>query len=483
MQPGESTTRSFPGVISSATPRPAIDRQSSYHREHSLTPAERLLRRVRRAIASTLLALALLVATRLWMVDGILRSVRIEGPSMAGAFDGAHFRLVCKDCAAPFRCDAHDLPATGKAVCPNCGYKDNPLEQSSLTPGERVLVDRWPTLWQTLERGQVVAARAPGSSGEFIIKRVAALPEEQFAIRGGDLYADSELIRKTPRQWRELRVLVHDNAFQPRTTPSLPPRWRPAEDTSLWKSDGQGFQHAAERNDRPVQSTDWLEFQPWRCTAHGARGEIVPLMDNDSYNQGLDRRLNDVSDVGFTGRIFAADKSRFVLAARDGEQNFEIRFDLAANECQLVANDAILETRDRIPPFDQRGLPVDLALCDQQIMLTLDGRTVFRHAYRRRAQAGSATRKPLAIGAMSGRLRVTELRVWRDIYYLDPLGTNQPWQLEQPLAPDAAALLGDNPPVSIDSRNWQPAGIPLRNIVGRVYHPFWTSETPKWLKP
>ena len=33
------------------------------------------------------------------------------------------------------------------------------------------------------------------------------------------------------------------------------------------------------------------------------------------------------------------------------------------------------------------------------------------------------------------------------------------------------ALLGDNAPVSIDSRQWQPAGVPLDAVMGRVRRP------------
>ena len=68
-------------------------------------------------------------------------------------------------------------------------------------------------------------------------------------------------------------------------------------------------------------------------------------------------------------------------------------------------------------------------------------------------------------------LQVTlrEVALWRDIYYSPrPLGAalNSPtatWQL----GPDELFLLGDNSPVSVDSRVWPHPGVPLRMLVGR----------------
>jgi hypothetical protein len=69
-------------------------------------------------------------------------------------------------------------------------------------------------------------------------------------------------------------------------------------------------------------------------------------------------------------------------------------------------------------------------------------------------------------------LQIADLRVWRDIYYLDPAGFSRPWQADDAVARGDLAVLGDNPPVSVDSRNWQQ---PLAQsaVLGRVYRPFW----------
>lgn len=435
---------------------------------------------MRQAVAITLAALAVLIAVRLWFVDGLLRTVRIEGPSMASAFDGAHYAVVCDDCRFPFRCDAHDVPASGEVVCPNCGYRRNSLENAALAAGERVLIDRWPHIWRGPGRGDIVAAQEPGSTDELVMKRIAALPGESLAIRDGDLYVDEQIARKTPAQWRELRVLVHDNRFQPQRTQGLPARWQAAQAQSGWKPAGEGFEHVpadgalSDKIESEGDTGDWLAFQPWRCSDQRSRTQVVPVFDNDGYNQGLNRNLNAVPDVGVSCELAAADNRHFRFALMDGTLRFEVLFEPAESEIRLLQNGQPVAYVEADLHFDRRRVTIEFALCDRQVFVIVGGRTMVRHAYERPAGQTVEVAQPLMIAA-EGAVKVSDLRVWRDIYYLDPQGGNRPWQAERSLAADAFALLGDNPPVSIDSRHWPAAGIQRHNVLGRVQQPFWTS--------
>jgi hypothetical protein len=69
-------------------------------------------------------------------------------------------------------------------------------------------------------------------------------------------------------------------------------------------------------------------------------------------------------------------------------------------------------------------------------------------------------------------MQVQQLRVWRDIYYLDDRGLAGRWERDQPLADDELAVLGDNQPVSIDSRHWDRPGVARSSLIGLVYKPF-----------
>src|SRR5262245_38187777 len=111
--------------------------------------AGRARERLRWAVIAALAGLSLLVAVRLFLVEGlVLRHVMIDGPSMAPTLLGAHYRVMCDDCGFRFSCDATDVPPSGRVVCPNCGYRDNQLKAEELQPGQRVLIDRWKLLWR-----------------------------------------------------------------------------------------------------------------------------------------------------------------------------------------------------------------------------------------------------------------------------------------------------------------------------------------------
>jgi len=150
------------------------------------------------------------VGARLWFIDGLVRRVLIDGPSMAPTFCGEHYEMRCHDCGVRFACDASNVPSDGLAACPNCGCTKNKLADARLLPAYRVLIDRWPLLFRGPRRGEIIAFRASGNSGELVIKRVVGLPGEQISIVSGDLYVDGQGLTKPSRAitpWPQVHYL------------------------------------------------------------------------------------------------------------------------------------------------------------------------------------------------------------------------------------------------------------------------------------
>jgi len=438
---------------------------------------------LQRIVAFTALALALFALVRLSFVQGIFRRVSIDGPSMAPHLLGTHFNVTCADCRFLFPCDAEHLPSDKLAACPNCGYTNNRLDQAQLLPPDRVLIDRWPILWSAPQRGTVVAIALPDSS-DLAVKRIAALPGERIAIQDGDLFVGGQIIRKTATELHSVRLLVHDNAFLPlplgegrgeglKTGQNLPPRWRPTIAPSSWQATPTGFRAAPSVIS---DSIDWLHYENWKNTADPrSRGIASYVTDNDSYNQGETRRpLNAVTDVFFSCRLRAADQGQLILVATAGDQRFELTIE-PRQSATLRHGDRTLTTQRLRTNLSRRFVRLEFGLCDQQILLVIDGRTLIRHPYERPREPQTEPLHPLAIGTRGLHIEITEPRIWRDIYYLDPQGLSRPWESSAPLASGEYALLGDNQPVSIDSRHWQPAAIPRSAILGHVYQPFWTA--------
>jgi hypothetical protein len=80
----------------------------------------------------------------------------------------------------------------------------------------------------------------------------------------------------------------------------------------------------------------------------------------------------------------------------------------------------------------------------------------------------------IALGASEGRLAVRSPSVFRDIHYLGPRGVES-WSCTTNLADKGIFVLGDNVPVSVDSRDW--ADLPRSALLGPVVDfPVWFSS-------
>lgn len=374
----------------------------------------------RLAIALTTGLLTLLVGVRLALVDGLIRPVTIDGPSMAPAFRGAHLEVTCGQCAMKFACDAEHLPGSGLAQCFNCGFDAIALERLPVQPPDRVLLDRWPLLFRAPQRHEVVACR--DSEGVFTIKRIAALPGEHLRIVDGQHYDGQRPIRKTYAEAQKLRILGN------------------------------------------AQRVELPSFELFSR-----------ITDYDAYNQGeLRRPLNEVRDVWLECVVQARGTGTLTLAALDGEEPIEWFLE-PARRLELRKGGQALLTSPLQHGF-RRPTRLAFGSCDGQVFLAVNGRIAGLGKQPRELPLAPAQSKRMF--AMTGNgldLRISERRIWRDIYYLDPAGLSRPWQAASPLGKSEYAVLGDNQPVSVDSRHWE-HGVKRQDILGVVYRPFWAAH-------
>ncbi|MCU0879230.1 MAG: S26 family signal peptidase, partial [Pirellulaceae bacterium] len=202
-----------------------------------VAPTDQSLQAVKWIVLAVMLTVAVLIGLRLALVEGLVagigRGVRIDGPSMAPALVGGHYRVKCADCSFIFAASADNVPKNERACCPNCGYQNNDLREEDLVLGQRVVIDRWPLVRGRPRVGDVVAAVDPRTPGEMVVKRVAGLPGQRLGVRRGDLLADGEVVRKSLAELRKVRVLVHDNRFEPKNS-GLSDRWSSARPGTDW---------------------------------------------------------------------------------------------------------------------------------------------------------------------------------------------------------------------------------------------------------
>jgi signal peptidase I len=422
-------------------------------------------------VASLVLVTGL--GVRLVFLQGLFRPVRIAGGSMAETMLGPHFVLDCQDCGFAIRYDADHAPSGDRVVCPNCGRTNSGLARAARQAGHRVLLDRLAYRWRPPKRWEVVAFRTPGEEDFFAVKRVVGLPLENVAIRHGDLYVDGRIERKTLDQMRAAAILVHDNRYRPTPDEDLPPRWRPESTASGWQlsSDPIRFESDVRRRARNGSAeVDWLVYHHRRCVDSPApRSEEYAVLDNYGYNQEVSRQLHQVTDLLLVCRgQFDARNGVFALQVHDGRECFEVQIAFRARHVSLHCGRRCLAVAPLPRAAYARDVTFELALCDQQAVFAIDRRVVLHHCYDVAGAPRAPTPCPLRIGAAEVSATIRRLQVFRDLYYMGPDRMGWDWSAREPLGDDALFVIGDNVPVSRDSRHGSPSRVTRRRLLGRV---------------
>jgi signal peptidase I len=426
------------------------------------------------------LLLALLIL-RVAMIQGWWRTVRIAGGSMADAFYGPHLLVTCRECGFGFRCGLEYPPVQDLAVCPNCGCRDNPVDATGVVSGQRVCIDRWAKLVHGLDTWQAVAFRSPPDSDQLTVKRIVAGGPGRVEIRDGDVYFNGAIQQKNLAQLRELRILVHDDNYRS----PLANRWQPIHATSRWKPTPTGYVTASASEDAP--SIDWLDYVQWACWPNSSpaisRTQRVPIFDDDSYNQSLSRgNLHPVADIMLACQLQLDRRGTCVLRVTSRADEFAWELRPAEHACHLWWNGTLVARAAY--SGGASPLAVELAVCDHRVLAAIDGATVFEFDYRPSIGLAEGTlAKPvehlgrmhgcpaahdqpqLSVGTSGGLVHFESPRVYRDVYYGGPGGAIR-WEAPQFVAASQWFVLGDNVPVSLDSRLW--AAIDGRTILGPV---------------
>ncbi|MDP6555143.1 MAG: S26 family signal peptidase [Pirellulaceae bacterium] len=408
-----------------------------------------------------------LAIARIFCWQGVVAPIHVVSGSMVPTLRGPHFAVVCEDCEFSFQCDATSAPETGDAVCPNCGFSGNPLTQRQLRLGQRVVIDRFPYLLRMPRRWDLVAFQDPLVPAAKAVKRVVGLPGETVAIRQGDLFVDGQIVRKPIDVQRSMAVLVHDDLFRPARTRDLPLRWDAAQEQSGWESSATGYQFLPRANAGQV---DWLKYRSWRCFASPLeRSEETPVLDHYGYNQNTSRELHAVGDLTLSCRVRWSSPSRLWLSVRDGRDSFEVELDRGRHTATLRREDVVIGNRF-CSLTDACNL--EFGICDRQVFLTVNRRVAFRESFEPSERLRQPTASPLALGGDRGELMIGDLKVYRDVYYLEPHGRSQDWTMRTQPEGREILVLGDNVPISRDSRRWSSTGLSHKSLIGRVLMPF-----------
>jgi signal peptidase I len=402
--------------------------------------------------------------------QGILLPVRIASGSMAEQFLGPHRLVICAECGFAFRCGLDIEAPLQQATCPNCGFQRNDLSLATLHKGDRVVIDRWAYICSEPERGDVVAFVDPSNNTELSVKRIMGLPQEAITIRRGELFINGALHRKSLEATKELATLVYDDEFRLGAERRLPSRWKSEDAESGWSESNHGYHWAGK--DATGRANDWLMYRHWRCYASpNPRTEESPVTDNDAYNQGLSRDLHEVTDLLLSCDMGLSDDGEIGLLIHDGRESFTATVSARTRSLRVFRGEDVL-AQAPIPNY-ARSQPVTIqfGVIDEQLLISIAEAPVIRHEYTPLERPLQPTSRPLGISGRRGECSVANIRVYRDIYYLNSYRGDWLWAGPNPLSDDCYLVLGDNTPLSNDSRHWATPGLQRKLFVGKVLTP------------
>jgi signal peptidase I len=519
--PSEPSPRAAkPQAAGQAVAKPQAD--AGVH-SHLPSPAA-----IRETIESLAIAFVLAFLFRTFEAEAFV----IPTGSMAPTLMGRHKDLVCPMCGYPYRVGASeevdrnenprgDAFKVAACTCPMCRYtadvdKNNPQKETYPSyNGDRILVDKLAYEFNQPKRWDVVVFHYPNDATTNYIKRLVGLPGETVRIQQGDIWTrpsgkkDFHIERKRPEKLLAMLQPVFDNDYMPaiakhgwpeRWKPERPGAagaWQPSDDSVTFSIDGQaaGEQWLRYRHLVPSYG-QWADVEVRRLPAPKPEPQLIK--DFTAFDTSRPRGapapavgLHWVGDLAVEcSAEVESDAGTLVFELRKGGRRFQCRIDVATGRATLSIRGG------DVPQFHPTALTavrgkgrhaIRFSNCDDELLLWVDGSLVQFDAPTSydglgNTQPRADDKEPVGIASAGAAVRISHLRVLRDIYYiavderrpaqaitdydylpdffrpesLDEWILSHPAQrsVEFPLRADQFLMLGDNSANSQDGRLW-----------------------------
>src|SRR5262249_25315235 len=280
--------------------------------------------------------------------------------------------------------------------------------------GDHVLVNKNVFDWRRPRRWEMAVFRCPVEPDRAFVKRVVGLPGESVQIRGGDVYIDHEIARKTFDQFKAVRIPVFDQAHLP-----VPEGWQ-----GRWEAQpaGSGLLEASRLQLRAAESGEgyhWLIYRHCRLDEYKARA----VTDEYAYN-GLEHgRVEPVHDFQMECELeVGTGEGRVALEITDGQETLQAELPVGPLDGGTRFRDAahpevIYRTAPGFGLKPGRKVHVGVAFVDRRLTLVVDGVQPLAPVDRPAAEWRAEVPRPVRLGALNVDVRVHNFRLYRDIHY------------------------------------------------------------------
>lgn len=358
----------------------------------------------------------------------------ISGGSMYPSMPGEHYSVTCDDCKFPFIFDNYKPPASGMVVCPNCGFTEidfrNQNQLGAIRPRLKPIASTKP-----IPRWEIVVFQSTFNSQQprNVVKRVVGLPGEQISAANGNLYANGKILSKPIEIFNRTKQIVFDSKYLQRDRGAN--RFTPLTiGKSAWSFTSEQWRFASAEN---VDEFDFIRYRHIRGYRHfDDRFEPTVIEDSSAFNQNVSRKLFPVSDLQVDLNVELRNDAEFCLRLKNSK---ELLFLFSPEQLTLLIDQQSVASSEFISNNDQ-PLRISFSVYDDQIYVHLNDKILLKHEF----EPGDGNME-VDVGARRGEMALHRVRIFRDIHYLS---------IQPSKDTDGYFVLGDNPPISVDSRQF-----------------------------
>lgn len=215
---------------------------------------------------------------------------------------------------------------------------------------------------------------------------------------------------------------------------------------------------------------------------------IVAVSDEYGYNPVEEAGTpNPVRDLMVSMHIVPeGGAGEFVIEMTNGATLFAVVFDVIRREVHLFAEPLPEGTTLNSQPIgfvpksepvasapwpkslSNNGGTVEVSLFDKQVLVAIDGQPLMDPWPFELPSGCQPPRIPIRFGARGVNINVSHLKLFRDVFYTDTRSrhaVNRPYELNE----EEYFVLGDNSPVSHDSRRWENPGVHQSLLIGKPF--------------